>query len=269
MTCIAETTQSPHAVNSTDGLTDLGDLIARDTGNRYPYAGRRFFFSQPEGVHRIACADLLDRQRLDAVIERFASTYPPETDRRALVSFWSLFYFSALMIDPIICWLELRRILPLAINEIDLLIDSTTGLPSGFLLTNIGTVEPQATIHEAMSGVVRGHLEPLIAVMAKQAGLSKRLLWTNAAAYLTWMIDEIGHQGAEALKTEGMVLLEASNWPDDWKNPFHTMVRVGRTDSGEYIGHRRICCLRYAVPGVGGCGGSCPVAEGQIAARQG
>jgi ferric iron reductase protein FhuF len=250
------------------GLADLGELIARGTGNRYPDAGRRFLLRQPQGTERVACRDLLDPHRFDAMIERFVSAYPPQTDRRALVSYWSLYYFSALMIDPVLCWLELRRVLPLAIDEVDLLLDDTTGLPSGFVLADMGDVQPHATIHQAMTGVIRHHMEPLIAVIAKHCGLSKRLLWANAAAYLIWIVHETGRCGSEALKTEGSALVDAPTWPDNWKNPFHGMIRVDHTENGSYIGHRRLCCMRYAVPGVGGCGGSCPVPEGRDAARQ-
>jgi ferric iron reductase protein FhuF len=262
----AETSSEAHDGKTAPGFTDLGELIARETDHRYPYAGRRFLLSQPQATQRLACGELLDPACLESVISRFAGTYPPDTDRRALVSLWTLYYFSALMIDPILCWLELRRVLPLALDEIDVLIDSTTGLPSHFLLNTLGEVQETATVHEAMSGVIRQHLEPLIAVIAKQCGLSKRVLWTNATGYLSWMIHEIGQHGSEALKAEGMALIEAPIWPDQWKNPLHNLVQAGCSESGDYIGHRRICCMRYAVPGVGGCGRSCPVPEGRNAA---
>ncbi|MDQ0457082.1 siderophore-iron reductase FhuF [Rhizobium paknamense] len=249
-------------------FADLGALIARETQNRYPYAGSQFLLQRPQDLDVLPCASLTDPAVLQGLMQRFAATFPPGTDRRALISYWSLFYVSGLVIAPALCWLELRRILPLALTELSLLIDPETGLPRGFLLPHAGHVEPQADMHAAMQTALGDHLDLLIPVIARESGLSPKVLWNNAAAYLTWMIHEIGRQGASTLDAEGMAaMITPSHFPDGRKNPFHKAIRIDHDADGAYLGHRRICCLRYAVPGVGGCGAICPVPEGRCSPR--
>jgi ferric iron reductase protein FhuF len=246
---------------------DLGSLLCAVVGERYAYAAGYFHFVQPDDTQGIACADLLDAGRFNAVIDRYAVQFPEGTDRRALVSLWSLYYLSALGMGAAIAWLELRRTLPLALDELTVLIDPATGAPKGFLLADSGTVSGRSgngiPIHDALRPLIRDHLEPWISAAAAHSGLGKKVLWTNAAGYLDWMIREIGRLGSKALEIEALPLIEDVSWPDGWRNPLYRTLRFEPGPDGSVISQRRICCLRYAVPGVGGCGNVCPVAEGR------
>lgn len=258
-----------HEVDSDEPtFADLGALIARETNNRYPYAGGQFLLRGPQDLDVLPCTLLTEPAMQQSLMQRFAATFPPTADRRALISYWSLFYVSGLMIAASVCWLELRRILPLALTELSLVIDPETALPQGFLLPHAGQVEPEADMLRAMQPALGDHLDLLIPVMARESGLSPKVLWNNAAAYLTWMIHEIGREGAPALAAEGMdAMITPSHFADGRKNPFHKAIRINHDADGAYLGHRRICCLRYAVPGVGGCGAICPVPEGRCSPR--
>ena len=249
------------------GPKDLGSLLRAAVGERHAYAAGYFHFRQPENCESIACIDLLDEARFNAVIDRYAAQFPAGTDRRALVSLWSLYYLSALGMGAVIAWLELRRTLPLALDELTLLIDPVTGAPKGFLLADSGTFAGRSgngiSIHDALRPVIRDHLEPWISAVATHSGLGKKVLWTSAAGYFDWMIREIGRLGSKALEIEGLPLIEDASWPDGWRNPLYRTLRFEPGPDGAVISHRRICCLRYAVPGVGGCGNFCPVPEGR------
>ncbi|EHS50232.1 ferric iron reductase [Rhizobium sp. PDO1-076] len=246
---------------------DLGSLLRAVVGERYVYASGYFHFIQPANTESIACADLLDEGRFNAVIDRYAARFPEGTDRRALVSLWSLYYVSALGMGAAIAWLELRRSLPLALDELTVLIDPSTAAPKGFLLADIGTISDRSgngiRIHDALSPVIRDHLEPWIHAVAAHSGLGKKVLWTSAAGYIDWMIREIGRLGNKALEIEALPLIEDASWPDGWRNPLYRTLRFEPGPDGSVISQRRVCCLRYAVPGVGGCGQVCPVAEGR------
>lgn len=246
---------------------DLGSLLRAVVGERYAYASGYFHFIQPANTESIACVDLLDQGRFNAVIDRYAGQFPDGTDRRALVSLWSLYYLSALGMGAAIAWLELRRTLPLALDELTVLIDPVTGAPKGFLIADCGTVSCRSNngvrIHDALRPVIRDHLEPWISAVAAHSGLGKKVLWTSAAGYVDWMIREIGRLGSKALEIEALPLIEDASWPDGWRNPLYRTLRFEPGPDGSVISQRRICCLRYAVPGVGGCGNICPVAEGR------
>jgi ferric iron reductase protein FhuF len=244
-------------------LKDFGSLLSGTAAERYSYASGYFHFIQPENTEHIACADLIDEDRFNGVIDRYAGQFPEGADRRALVSLWSLYYLSALGMGAVIAWLELRRILPVAIGEIALLVDPLTGAPKGFLLADCGGIEGPVDIHDAMRPLIREHLDPWVSAVAACSGLGKKVLWTSAASYMDWMIREIGRLSGKALETEGLPLIEAPTWADGWRNPLCRTLRLEPGSDGVVISHRRVCCLRYAVPGVGGCGNVCPVPEGR------
>lgn len=245
---------------------DLPDMLRAETGGRYPHMGEGFLLRDPGNLDRVPCRELFSPARFPTVIDRFANVYPG-SDRRALVSLWTLFYFSTLGIGALIFWLELRRILPLAADQVDVLLDPVTGMPKGLLLPNEGRRCPEADIYAAMRGPIRDHLDTVIPLIAGQSGLGRKVLWTNANAYMQWIVREMSRSyGADpALTAEGLALLEEPEWPDGWKNPMARTIRMDRAESGDLLGFRRICCLRYAVPCVGGCGEICPVPEGRSA----
>jgi ferric iron reductase protein FhuF len=243
---------------------DIGDLIVAATAKRYSaYCRGRHLMEAPADADVVACSALLDEREFEQTVARFCARYPTTTDRRALISLWSLHYFSSLVITPAIAFLELGRILPLSIEETGLLIDRQSGTPRGFKLVHCGHVDHEADVLVGLRPAIRGHLDILIPQLASFSKLSRKTFWTNASAYLSWIVDEVGRH-ADASRAEAMrAVTETAIWPDGWRNPLAGMVRVERTENGDYVGNRRVCCLRYCVPGVGGCGAICPVPEGR------
>ena len=264
--CISE----PPAGGFPACVSDVGELIVAATGERYAdFAKGRLLTVAPPGAHVIPAAAFLETGYFSTLIEHGAARFPGETDKRALASYWSLFYLSTIVIGAALSWLTLRRILPFEIAHTGVIIDPVSTAARGFLLPDLGRMEDKGDvdIFAAMTPTIRQHLDPLIAVLAKESGLSRKVFWTNAAAYLAWIVDEVGRQSGEHLGTEGQRLLSSSHWPDGWKNPMHGAIRYALDENGETVGHRRVCCLRYGVPGVGGCGAGCPVPEGRQNSR--
>ncbi|WP_137130677.1 siderophore-iron reductase FhuF [Rhizobium sp. FY34] len=244
---------------------DIGDLIVAATARRYSaYCRGRHLLQVPDGTEAMACRDLLKESSFNAAIDRLATRYPTTTDRRAIVSVWSLQYLSNLLITPTIALLELQRQLPLALDDMDMLIDRQSGLPRGFRLKHAGHVDGKLDILEGLRPAIRDHLDALIEAMASHSRLGRKTLWTNASAYLSWILAEVARNSNGASNSQARSVTDISHWPDGWRNPMRGLVRVTHGRKGEYIGNRRICCLRYLVPGIGGCGSICPVPDGRL-----
>ncbi len=244
-------------------VADFDALLAARTGEKYAYCRSRFLCEVPSGLRCIACRDLLDADLFCDVIDRYTAKYGV-ADRRAVVSMWTMYYFSILMIGAAISWLELRRRLPLALDEMTICLDPETAEPRAFVLAGTGDAAPDLSIHAAIHDLFRRHVEPLVEAVADLGHISRKLLWANAAGYFSWAVMETGRQTDPKLAAEGSALLDQPFWPDGWKNPLHGMIR--RECDAETVGHgrRRVCCLRYALPGVPGCGMVCPLPEGRF-----
>ncbi len=258
----ASIADGPVASKDAAGVVDFADLLARKTGAKYIYSTGRFLSRPPAGTELVACQELADERIFSGLIDRYALRYS-EADRRAVVSMWTMYYFSSLMIGAAVAWLELRRVLPLSLDRLNLAADAASGEPRAFVFPDWGHEEEGATIHEALHGLFRLHAEPLIHAIAANAGVSRKLIWANAAGYLSWIISEVGRLTDPALAVEGMVLLDEPCWPDGWKNPLFGMIRRECGEDGVTFGRRRVCCLRYILPGVAGCGAVCPLPEGR------
>lgn len=105
-----------------------------------------------------------------------------------------------------------------------------------------------------------GHLAPLIAFVAREFAVSPKLLWTNAAASFAWTLQQCAAlpeaDGAALAEAEGRLTL-AEAWPTG-RNPFAGALRPSPFVPLEQCS-RRVCCLRYLLPGWADCGSFCPL----------
>ncbi|MFB2552035.1 siderophore-iron reductase FhuF [Ensifer soli] len=253
----------PAARDGAAGPVDFDRLLAEATGEKYIYCKGAFRLAPPEGTDCLDCTALLDAAAFHALIDRFAAGHGPAADRRAVVSLWTLYYFSTLTIAATVAWLEMRRRLPLALDEMKVCLDPTTGAPRAFVLSSPGSVEPGLSIEEGLHGLFRHHAEPLVGAIAASCGVSRKLLWGNVAAYVVWIVGEAGRLTDPRLALEGAALVDPPHWSDGWKNPLSGAIRMERDSTGAACARRRVCCLRYALPAVGGCGESCPLPQGR------
>lgn len=234
-------------------------LSAALTGDLARFCDR--LVASDDGRASVAAEKLLRPDAFDRIVEPFAARYP-DTDRRAVVSFWSQWYFSALIVPSVATNLLLDRRLPLAIDELALIVDGDEHRPAGFRLPGAGPpLDPDAGPFERFRPLVRGHLAPLVEMIAGHVGLAPRLLWSNAGSYFDWIVGrlEAGEDG-ERVAAPGRQLLRTRTWPDGRENPLFEPVRVVEGEDGE-VRQRKICCLRYLLPGVEGCGVLCPLPE--------
>lgn len=228
------------------------------TGSLAYCAGALSFGEGADGFLR--SADLLRPPVLDGVLERFGAAYPG-ADRRAIVSLWSQWYFGTLLVPATAAMLLLGRALPLAIDRVRFRLDTEGHHPVGIRLAGSCDPAPGADAFALFDDLLWSHLEPLVQALSHSGRVSTRLLWSNAGGYVEWAVRqvEIRPDGAEG-GAAGERLLAAKCWPDGRPNPLCQPVRYACED-GAPVRRRRVCCLRYLLPGVAGCAEVCPLAK--------
>ena len=213
------------------------------------------------GSDTIACRSLCAPGHFETVINRYAARFPG-TDRRAAVSVWTMYYFSHLVVSPLVFWLADGRILELGRDNLTARVDRETVLPAGFVLHDAGKRDHSASVFDVMEDAIFGHATPLIETISAQAGVSPKLLWSNVAVYADWVIRELGAAMPER-RDAALALLDSKTWPDGTSNPLCGWIRRETAPDGTCFSQRRICCLRYILPGVPGCGMICPIPAGR------
>lgn len=238
-------------------LLDLNPAAAR-----LSYCRTSFSLHAPEQAECVPCAALTDPAVLTGLIDRFAARMPP-ADRRAIVSLLTLYYFSTLTIASAVAAFVLRRSVPLALDAVSLCIGNDEHAPLSFHIREIGPEQATIDANTALAPLLRDHLEPLIHALAAAGGVSKKLLWNNVIVYLSWILAEIAAGEPEGPAATAARLVRTKIWPDGWVNPMHDLLRPATAEDGGDCNRRKVCCLRYAVPGIGGCGQICPLPLGR------
>lgn len=239
---------------------ELDDLLARAEPALAGYLAGKLRLAAPPGDGAIACRDLFTAKGFDGALVPLTARYP-DTDRRAVVSLWSLYYFSTLTIAPIVLWRRLGIVLPLALDETCLVAAPDTGMAQAFAVPGTGKAVTGLTITQALAPMIEHHLRPAIAFISGHCRLSPRLLWCNAAGYIDWILRELDPGNDDA---EGLELFAIPKLSDGTDNPFQGSIKRIPDANGDGLqSQRKVCCLRYLVPGVGGCGHTCPLPQGR------
>ena len=225
----------------------------------------RGYLSLPGGVadgEAVPGAALLRPGVLRGLLDRYTRQYGT-ADRRAGVSMWMQTYAVRLVYPVLAANLMAGRDLPVALEQVTLLVGPEGG-PRGFVLPHAGSACTARGLAR-FAPLVRAHLAPLIAALAAEDRITPRLAWSNAAVRIAGTVEIARGQNRldPAAAADAALLLSASAWPDGWANPVQDPYR-------EVCGvqARRVCCLRYMLPGFEGCGASCPVPGGRCALPQ-
>jgi ferric iron reductase protein FhuF len=206
--------------------------------------------------------DLLDGAAADNLMARFAKTHSGG-DRRALVSMWTQWHFGMLIIPATAAILLLDRDLPVELGQVGV-VPNEQGRTAALVVAHEG--RPCSADGMRYSRLFDGHVAPLIAHFAGHFSVSPRLLWANAAAIFEWALQQVaatGEANPEAL-AEGFALLKAQTDARGRHSLMLDAVRYPLQD-GEPTRQRKICCLRYLLPGVAHCGSLCPLPEATVA----
>lgn len=206
----------------------------------------------------VPLSDFFTGNGFSDTLDRYAQSHG-NADRRAAASFWSLYYFSALAI-PYIVARRAEMTLPIAFDTMTIAL-AEDGLPRAFGLPDAGDWSEGDDLVDCITPLVDRHLSRVVAVLKERTGISPRLAWNNAAVYIDYAFNATDRSPCES----------GDHWParplfdrpllaDGSQNPFHGCLR--HEMEGDVVHCRRkICCLRYKLPGIPGCGELCALPE--------
>lgn len=233
--------------------TTIADLEAlSDTLFAGPLAFWSGSLSFRDHVDAVDAGVLADKGVFDDLVGRFARSHP-DADRQALTSFWSQHYFSKLTVVLTMFSLAAERPLPLDLTTLRVRFCTEKGAPLSFHLCCDVSPRPGAALVKAL---YEDQVAGTVAQLRRHSGLSARLVWENAGAYGIWVLGEIARtRPALALVAED--LLADASWPRSGCAMLaHLKSAALRADPAR----RRVCCLRYKLPGIERCAGTCPLA---------
>lgn len=222
-------------------------------GTLAPYAG--LVREAREAPDALPGSALLDAGTLAGLVGRFGAAYPG-ADRRAVASMWSQWYFPAPIVPALAALIRLDRALPLRLDEVWLDLREN-GTPVALLLPHDG-----AAGGAGFAELIEGHVEPVVAQLSALFGVPRRVLWTNVAVLVDWTVRQVEECGACAAAPLAAcrALLETRSRPCGGANPLCGALRRSACAGGEAC-RRKVCCLRYKLPGVPSCGELCPLDE--------
>lgn len=180
------------------------------------------------------------------------------SDRRAIASMWSLYYFSALAIPYIVARRLGEQALPVAFDRMTLAL-AEDGLPRAFGIEDAGvwSENTDGDVLSLLSPLIKTHLAETVRHLKAHGGISERLSWNNAAVYIDYALTATERENVPG--TDGWVgrpLFERITLPDGSVNPFLGCLSHEKEEGG-IVCRRKVCCLRYLLPGIPSCGDLC------------
>ncbi|SDW52823.1 siderophore-iron reductase FhuF [Pseudomonas sp. NFACC08-1] len=228
----------------TGPLADHGEKLQLRSHPRTDVPGDRFFQHEYFGAF---VDDLQARYKTD--------------ERLALVSLWSKWYFSTFLAPVMAANLLQQCDLPLALADTGIQLGNDAR-PQALHLPHAGQPLPACTAFERFHTLVEDHLEPVIETLVSVSQASPRLFWSNAGNTFEFVTSRIDlHPLANAYSTApAKEILNTRLRPNGRRNPLFAPVQYRDIGEDEPQRLRRICCIRYRLPGVGYCS-SCPLDE--------
>lgn len=210
----------------------------------------------------VPARELFNSDGLDWVLDRYAGQFAAADcqplDRRALISQWSKYFLSQAIYIPVAANLLLDRQLPLALDELGLLLDDQR-LVTTLVVSNEGQRVAGEDAESRLRPLMDTTLAPAITAMAAHTGIAPRALWSNAGQYFAYLIDRLGElPNPPAAVAEGAQLMTMRHFSDGARNPLYRPVRQAIDGAGEARCVRQVCCVRYRLPDIGYCG-NCPL----------
>lgn len=269
----------PRASDGWDGLFDgpfrhmAGALSCASISPAGPLHADQL--AAPDGTLRadeLAAAPRLGRALLD-----YQQQYPG-ADPRAVASMWTQWYFALLAAPLTLIGLRQGRLPPVALHEVAVRLDK--GRPAGMVLLNAaagaeglgvevrGAAATPAAVDadpasasaviadpfQRFAPLIDDHLAPIIHALRGVSSVSERLLWNNAAVQVEWVLRTAGSLTTAVSGDDNLINQPCR--PDGSANPLYRPLRPAPAGVTPV---RRVCCLRYLLPGEPYCAGACPL----------
>ncbi|MFC5506920.1 siderophore-iron reductase FhuF [Bosea massiliensis] len=230
---------------------DLAGLFAGDLAR---FAGS---LRVDDGAAHLDGRRLLELATLRELIDRFGATQAGG-EPRAIVSMWSQWHFSNTIVPATVVQLLGGVGLPVALEGGRFALHDN-GCTAGVVIPPEHPLPPRPA-KVGLESLIERHVSPLITLLAGHFGVSAKLLWNNAAVSLAWSVQQcaadprVDRQGL----AEAQALLTAALTSAGRKNPLDGALRPSALAPMENC-QRKICCLRYLLPGMADCGSFCPL----------
>lgn len=202
---------------------------------------------------------LCGRAAFDEVLDGFGATLGESgdktvgsPDRRALVSLWTQYYLPALLIPYFTALSRFGHALPVGFERVGFELDET-GIVSRFLLAEGDIL--RADRESGLAPLIDGHLRPFFELCHAHSGLSRRVLWGNAGVVADLALRELGLDAGLAPP----LLSQADSCLGRCGGDAFRACPLAQAFSAGEERRRRVCCMRYRLPGVASCGALCPV----------
>ncbi|WAM56405.1 siderophore-iron reductase FhuF, partial [Vreelandella venusta] len=113
------------------------------------------------------------------------------------------------------------------------------------------------------------HFTPLVEALAEVSGLSAKVFWSNLGHYVEFVGKTCSrHPDFTGAGEPLLNYLDTKTLPDGRRNPLYQPVRYLELGSETPARVRRLCCIKYRLPGEPLCG-ACPLKpENKPAKRQ-
>ena len=206
----------------------------------------------------VAQEALLGPGARDAILARYDARFG-RTDPRATMSMWASAYFTDAL-PPLLAANILLDVSP----RLDADAVSYVMAPSlRIAALRIGPALLPVAGEARFDGLLRGHLVPLVALMAARGGITQRVLWSNVGNVFEAFLGKLAAIDASRPGVgEARRLLARPVLAGGERNPLFEPVRY---PGGRRV--RRVCCMRFLVPGEVACG-VCPPGAGRGAGAQ-
>jgi ferric iron reductase protein FhuF len=233
----------------------------RPSGLKQVFAGEHAWCSEKmmlssELEGGIPLAEFFSSGGFTAALDTYAKAHGG-TDRRAVTSMWSLYYFSMLAI-PYIVARRADHVLPVIPAEMTIAL-AEDGLPRALGLARKGEWSDgrDGGLLSFVMPLVRQHLAEIILQLKSVGGMAPKLAWNNAAVYIDYAFNATARERmADGDAWASRALFSQTHLPDGSPNPFLGCLRH-EIDGEETVCRRKICCLRYLLPGIPSCGELC------------
>ncbi len=245
---------SPSAKHDTNTAFRLAGLKAVFAGE-HAWCGEKMMLSS-ELDGGIPLSEFFGAGGFSTALDTYAGAHGG-SDRRAVASMWSLYYFSMLTI-PYIVARRADHVLPVVPAEMTIAL-AEDGLPRALGLAREGDWSEgrDADLLSFVMPLVSQHLSGIIAQLKALGGIAPKLAWNNAAVYIDYAFNATEREHpADGDAWASRPLFSQPHLPDGSANPFLGCLRH-EIDGEETVCRRKVCCLRYLLPGIPSCGELC------------
>ncbi|WP_175812401.1 siderophore-iron reductase FhuF [Burkholderia contaminans] len=194
---------------------------------------------------------------LDAMVGHYGGD--PAQHARALMSQWSKYYFGRAAPAGVVAALTLGRPLDMTPERTYVALDD--GMPAALYFPHDALGAPCDDPAPRYAGLV-AHLGAAIDLLAAMGRVTPRVLWSNAGNLLDYLLDTYRSLPCAADPVRDADWLFGSNCVRGEPNPLRVPVRDAVPRSALLptpFRARRVCCLRYEIPGETQLCGSCPL----------